>query len=73
MLFVVIYDQFYVIKYYQQNTNTRLANELTIEGFHVMSYQANFASHHIRDRHVDFLSTQSGIGKNKKMFHFFFI
>ena len=26
-----------------------------IEGFHVMSYQANFASHPTRDRHVGFL------------------
>ena len=27
-----------------------------IEGFHVTSYQANFASHPTRDRHVGFLS-----------------
>ena len=27
----------------------------TIEGFHVTSYQANFASHRTRDRHVGFL------------------
>ena len=27
----------------------------TIEGFHVTSYQANFASHHTRNRHVGFL------------------
>ena len=25
------------------------------EGFHVMSYQANFANHPTRDRHVGFL------------------
>ena len=29
-----------------------------IEGFHVTSYQAKFASHHTRDRHVG--STQHG-------------
>ena len=32
-----------------------------------MSYQANFASHHTRDRHVGFLSTLSSIGKHNKM------
>ena len=40
-----------------------------IEGFHVMSYQANFASHHTRDRHVGFLAPLSGIGKHNKMSH----
>ena len=30
----------------------------SIEGFHVMSYQANFASHHTRDCHVGFLCTR---------------
>ena len=30
----------------------------TIEGFHVMSYQANFASHITRDRHVGFLTVR---------------
>ena len=38
-----------------------------IEGFHVTSYQANFASHHTRDRHVGFLFTWSAIGKYYKM------
>ena len=38
-----------------------------IEGFHVTSYQANFASPRPRDRHVGFLSPQSGIGKHNKM------
>ena len=38
-----------------------------IEGFHVTSYQANFASHLTRDRHVGFLSPQSSIGKYNKM------
>ena len=39
----------------------------TIEGFHVTSYPANFASHHTHDRHVGFLSPQSGIVKHNKM------
>ena len=39
----------------------------TIKGFHVTSYQANFASHLTRDRHVGFLSPQSGIRKYNKM------
>ena len=37
------------------------------EGFHVTSYQTNFASHHTRNLHVGFLFTWSGIGKYKKM------
>ena len=32
-----------------------------------MSYQANFESHRPHDRHVGFLSPQSGIGKHNKM------
>ena len=40
-----------------------------IEGFHVTSYQANFASHHTHDRHVGFPS--HGIGKHNKMFCYF--
>ena len=36
------------------------------EAFHVTSYQANFASHLTRDRHVGFLNTQSGIGETTK-------
>ena len=31
------------------------ASYYAIEGFHVTSYQANFASHPSRDRHVGFL------------------
>ena len=42
-----------------------------IEGFHVMSYRANFASHHTRDSHVGFLCTRSGIGKYNKMSRYF--
>ena len=42
-----------------------------IEGFYVSSYQANFASHHTRDRHVCFLSAQDGIGKKQQKFHYF--
>ena len=37
------------------------------ESFHVTSYQANFASHHTRDRHVGFLTPQAGMGKYNKM------
>ena len=39
----------------------------SIEGFHVTSYQANFACHLTRNRHVGFLSPQSGIGKYNQM------
>ena len=39
----------------------------TIEGFHVMSYQANFASHHTHDRHVGFPLAWQAIGKHNKM------
>ena len=45
----------------------RLIFRRAIESFHVTSYQANFASHHTRDRHVGFLSPQTGIGKYNKM------
>ena len=38
-----------------------------IGGFHAMSYQANFASHYTRDRHVDFLFIFEGKGKSNKM------
>ena len=40
--------------------------EQLIEGFHVTSYQTNFASHHTRDRHVGFLSAWHGIGNTTK-------
>ena len=36
-------------------------------GFHVTSYQANFASPPTRDRHVGFLSPQSGTEKYNQM------
>ena len=36
-----------------------------------MSYQAKFASHQTRDRHVGFFFPQSGIGKHNKMTHNF--
>ena len=42
-----------------------------IEGFHVTSYQANFASHPTRDRHVGFLLAWRGIGKHDKMSRYF--
>ena len=41
------------------------------EGFHVMSYQTNFASHHTLDRHVGFLFAQHGIGKQRKVLFLF--
>ena len=37
------------------------------EGFHVMSYESNSASHNIRDLHVGFLSLQFDIEKHNKM------
>ena len=40
----------------------------SIGGFHVTSYQANFASHRTHDHHVGFLFTCKGIGKSNKMF-----
>ena len=40
-------------------------------GFHVTSYQAYFATHHIRDRHVSFLFAPNIIGENNKMFDYF--
>ena len=42
-----------------------------IEGFHVTSYQVNFASHHTRDRPVGFLSAHCGIWKYNKMSRYF--
>ena len=39
--------------------------------FHVTSYQANFASHHTRNRHFGFLFKCKGIGKSNKMYHYF--
>ena len=38
----------------------------TIEGFHMMSYQANFASHHTLDNHVGYLFAWDSIGKYNK-------
>ena len=43
-----------------------------IEGSHVTSYQAYFASH-TRDRHVGFLFARDGIGKHNKMFRNFLV
>ena len=48
-----------------------VSSNFTIEGFHVTSYQANFASHHTRGGHVGFFFTQSGIGKYNKMSPYF--
>ena len=42
-----------------------------IEGFHVTSYLANFASHHTHDRHVGFLLARQGKGKRNKMSRYF--
>ena len=41
--------------------------KVTVEGFHVTSYQANFASHHTGNHHVGFLFPQHGIGKYNKL------
>ena len=43
----------------------------TIEGFHVTSYQANSASHHTHNCHVDFLFARQSIRKHNKTFHYF--
>ena len=48
-----------------------ICRQPTIEDFHVMSYQANFASHHTRNRHVGFLLAWHGIEKYNKMFPYF--
>ena len=53
---VVVYLSFYIL--------LRECVHVTM----VTSYQANFAIHHIRHRHVGFPSAWDGIGKNK-MFH----
>ena len=48
----------------------------SIEGFHVTPYQANFVSHHARNRQVGFLFTLDDFGKYNKMLHhvlFYFI
>ena len=37
------------------------------------SYQANFASHHTKDRHVGFLLAWHGIGKHNKASHFYLV
>ena len=38
---------------------------LGIRVFHVTLYQANFACHHTRNRHVGLLSAQDGIGEKQ--------
>ena len=43
----------------------------SIEGFHVASYQANFASHDTCDHHVGFLLAWHSIGKHNKMSRYF--
>ena len=42
-------------------------------GFHVTSYQANFASHHTRNRHIGFLFTCKGIEKSNKTYHYYLL
>ena len=44
---------------------------LRSRGFFSTSYQANFASHHTRNRQVGFLLAWHGIGKCSKMFRYF--
>ena len=46
-------------------------DHVRIEGFHVTSYQANFASPHTHNRHVGFLLAWHGIGKYNTMFRYF--
>ena len=43
----------------------------SVEGFHVTSYQANFASHHTCGGHVGFLFAWPSIGKYNKMSQIF--
>ena len=43
-----------------------------IEGFFVTSYQANFASHPTRDRHVSFLFAYPGINTTKCSCYFLY-
>ena len=50
-----------------KNSFFKRKSGISVEGFHVTSYQANCASHHTRDSHVGFLFPQSGIGKHNKM------
>ena len=72
------------LKIRQRNTNTMPGFSLkfgyeaihpphgyTIEGLHVTLQQANFASHHTRERHIGFLCTRNGIGKDNKIFCYF--
>ena len=55
----------------------RMANNMlkhtVIEGFHVTSYQAIFASHHTRDRHVGYALSTRRYWENKIMFYYFLI
>ena len=46
---------------------------LPVEGFHVTSYQANFATHDTRDHHVGFLTARDSIRKHNKIFHYFLL
>ena len=66
-----------IFKYWitQENYSTlsMYVNVWLLEGFHVASYQAHFASHLTRDCHVGFLSPQSGIGKYNQMFQNFYL
>ena len=41
---------------------------MAVEGFHVMSYQGNFASHLTRHRNVGFLFARASIRKHNNMF-----
>ena len=54
-----------------KKTSISAPADVIIEGYHVTSDQANFGSHHTRDRHVGFLSVWDDIEKNSKMFHHF--
>ena len=59
---------------WKKNILTPTCQKQTTEGFHVTLYQAKFASHHTRDRHVGVLIPQSGLENTRKCprtFHFY--
>ena len=69
---VITYCSFIVWSYIHWDIRKlSLHRQCTVKGFHVTSYQANFAGHHTRNHHVGFLFTCDSIGKSNKMFHYF--
>ena len=55
------------VKAWLRTVHTLFYLEYAIEGSHMTSHQADFASHCTFDRHVRFLRPWRGIGKHKKM------